>query len=182
MRNQQEQAKKQEERADNDRLLQALQTGFSDLVRNQQKQAKKQEEQTERLQQAVEALKPKPPATDKKTEFWNAYKTLADEYDKEINDRYGSDLNTDLVFAGLFSAVDSAFIIQIQPELQPNGTAIIVIAQSLLYLSLGMTLLAALLAVLAMQWLMYYSAANQAQYLTAHSRRHHPKFLLSPGY
>ncbi|KAJ7439241.1 hypothetical protein FB451DRAFT_941253, partial [Mycena latifolia] len=52
--------------------------------------------------------------------FWNAYKTVADEYDKEFKDKYGTDLDTSLIFAGLFSAVSSAFIIQIQPELQPD--------------------------------------------------------------
>ncbi|KAF8200564.1 hypothetical protein K438DRAFT_1582645, partial [Mycena galopus ATCC 62051] len=71
---------------------------------------------------AVEALKPQPhsPGTDKKIAFWTAYKTLADEFDKEIQRKYGDDLDTSLIFAGLFSAVSSAFIIQIQPELQPD--------------------------------------------------------------
>ncbi|KAJ7842453.1 hypothetical protein B0H14DRAFT_2316343, partial [Mycena olivaceomarginata] len=61
---------------------------------------------------------------DKKTAFWTAYKTLADEFDKEFQRKYGNDLDTSLIFAGLFSAVSSAFIIQIQPELQmdPNTT------------------------------------------------------------
>ncbi|KAJ6560802.1 hypothetical protein DFH09DRAFT_809603, partial [Mycena vulgaris] len=114
---------------------------------------------------------------DKKTAFWTAYKTLADEFDKEFQRKYGDDLDTSLIFAGLFSAVSSAFIIQIQPELQPDpnilalvqnitgatptgiqiaeetGPAtIIVVAQSLLYFSLMSTLLAALLAVLGKQW------------------------------
>lgn len=95
--------------------------------------------------------------------------------------------------AGLFSAVSSAFIIQIQPELQPdaddttqallrllihnvNGSiftqpeiqipqwtgppSVIVAVQILLYASLFSTLLAALLAVLGKQWLMYYGAAG----------------------
>ncbi|KAJ7150811.1 hypothetical protein C8R46DRAFT_830104, partial [Mycena filopes] len=57
---------------------------------------------------------------DKTTNFWNAYKTVADEYDKEFQQKYGTDLDTTLIFAGLFSAVSSAFIIQIQPELQPD--------------------------------------------------------------
>ncbi|KAJ6599880.1 hypothetical protein DFH09DRAFT_902049, partial [Mycena vulgaris] len=57
---------------------------------------------------------------DKKTEFWNVYKPLADEHDKEFLEKYSTDLDTSLIFAGLFSAVTSAFIIQIQPELQPD--------------------------------------------------------------
>ncbi|KAJ7732475.1 hypothetical protein DFH07DRAFT_755261, partial [Mycena maculata] len=127
---------------------------------------------------AVEALVP-PQSTDSGTAFWMAYKTLADEFDKEFQRKYANDLDTSLIFAGLFSAVSSAFIIQIQPELQePDPTTqtllllvqnmtsptpptamsqtgpatIVVIAQSLLYFSLFATLLAALLAVLAKQW------------------------------
>ncbi|KAJ7084660.1 hypothetical protein C8R44DRAFT_651476, partial [Mycena epipterygia] len=131
---------------------------------------------------AVQALKEQPPSSDKQTAFWTAYKTLADEFDKEFQRKYGNDLDTSLIFAGLFSAVSSAFIIQIQPEFQPNPNAtmealliilvqnitsippgmqispqsntpiIIVVAQSLLYISLFSTLLAALLAVLGKQW------------------------------
>ncbi|KAJ6599882.1 hypothetical protein DFH09DRAFT_901781 [Mycena vulgaris] len=131
---------------------------------------------------------------DKKTEFWNVYKPLADEHDKEFLEKYSTDLDTCLIFAGLFSAVSSAFIIQIQPELQPDPnymnqalmrllihtvnssvfsgpdviipvspapSTLVVVAQSLLYASLSCTLLAALLAVLGKQWLMYYSAAGE---------------------
>ncbi|KAF8142819.1 hypothetical protein K438DRAFT_1680492, partial [Mycena galopus ATCC 62051] len=60
---------------------------------------------------------------DKKIAFWTAYKALADEFDKEFQEKYGQDLDTSLIFAGLFSAVSSAFIIQIQPELQPDTNA-----------------------------------------------------------
>ncbi|KAJ7144407.1 hypothetical protein C8R44DRAFT_570449, partial [Mycena epipterygia] len=117
---------------------------------------------------------------DKKTAFWTTYKKLADEFDKEFQSKYGDDLNSALIFAGLFSAVSSAFIIQIQPEFQPdpNATAvallamlvqnitstvvpamqqtgpatIVMVAQGFLYFSLFSTLLAALLAVLGKQW------------------------------
>ncbi|KAJ7262505.1 hypothetical protein C8J57DRAFT_980844, partial [Mycena rebaudengoi] len=43
-----------------------------------------------------------------------------EEYDREFHKKYGTDLDTSLIFAGLFSAVSSAFIIQIQPELQQD--------------------------------------------------------------
>ncbi|KAK6977649.1 hypothetical protein R3P38DRAFT_3471867, partial [Favolaschia claudopus] len=114
-----------------------------------------------RLHSAIMELKPKPPTTDKKTTFWNGYMALANEYDKEFLQRYGTDLDASLIFAGLFSAVTSAFIIQIQPEFESTPHPLTVIAQSLLYVSLGSTLLAALLAVLGKQWLMYYSAAGE---------------------
>ncbi|KAF8210852.1 hypothetical protein K438DRAFT_99198 [Mycena galopus ATCC 62051] len=135
------------------RLINAMQACFTDLL-------KEQTAQTNRL---IEELKPKPlPTTDKKTTFWNAYKTLADEHDRELLQRYSTDLDTSLIFAGLFSAVDSAFIIQIQPEIQSHGGhSIVIVAECLLYISLFATLLASLLAVLGKQWLMYYSAAGE---------------------
>ncbi|KAJ7769364.1 hypothetical protein B0H16DRAFT_254765 [Mycena metata] len=140
--------------SDEDRLITALQTCFVDL-------AKKQEEQGEKLYRAVEALKPQVPSTDKKTAFWNSYMKLADEYDKEFQEKYSTDLDTALIFSGLFSAVASAFVIQIEPQLAAtNPPKIIVIVQCLLYASLFTTLLAALLAVLGKQWLMYYQAAG----------------------
>ncbi|KAK7031928.1 hypothetical protein R3P38DRAFT_3508230, partial [Favolaschia claudopus] len=113
------------------------------------------------MSKAIADLKPKPPVTDKKTAFWKGYNDLGSEYDKEFQQKYGTDLDTSLIFAGLFSAVASAFIIQIQPEFESTPHPLTVIAQSLLYISLGSTLLAALLAVLGKQWLMYYSAAGE---------------------
>ncbi|KAK6985063.1 hypothetical protein R3P38DRAFT_2661870 [Favolaschia claudopus] len=136
---------------DNERLIQELKAGFASLVHEQQE-----------MRKAIADSKPKPStATDKKTTFWNGYMTLANEYDKEFLQKYGTDLDTSLIFAGLFSAVASAFIIQIQPEFESTPHSLTVVAQSLLYISLGSTLLAALLAVLGKQWLMYYSAAGE---------------------
>ncbi|KAJ7721817.1 hypothetical protein B0H14DRAFT_2481124, partial [Mycena olivaceomarginata] len=146
------------------------------------------------LTKAVEALKQQPQSPDKKIAFWTAYKKLADEFDAELLLKYGQDLDTSLIFAGLFSAVSSAFIIQIQPELVPDSNAqtqallavliqnitglpsaqvpagvsmspgtvstTVVVAQSLLYFSLFATLLAALLAVLAKQWLLHYNSVG----------------------
>ncbi|KAJ7907947.1 hypothetical protein B0H13DRAFT_1517534, partial [Mycena leptocephala] len=132
-----------------------------------------------------------PQSTEKKAEFWTAYKTLADEFDDDFQRKYANDLNTSLIFAGLFSAISSAFIIQIQPELQPDPnamtqallvvlvqnitgigipamvptqtrpSAIIVLAQSLLFFSLFSTLSVGLLAVLGKQWLMHYHSVGQ---------------------
>ncbi|KAJ7749839.1 hypothetical protein DFH07DRAFT_721126, partial [Mycena maculata] len=120
------------------------------------------------------------------TNFWNLYKTLADEHDREFHQKYSTELDTALIFvriapikfqAGLFSAVASAFIIQIQPEITPHHTApTILVAQSLLYISLGSTLLAALLAVLGKQWLMYYMAAGERGTLEARGLERQRKF------
>ncbi|KAJ7245579.1 hypothetical protein C8J57DRAFT_1679665, partial [Mycena rebaudengoi] len=97
--------------SDEPRLVETLKECFADLIKGN-------ELQTEKL---LEALKPKaPPTTDKETTFWNAYKTLSEEYDREFLKKYGTGLDTSLIFAGLFSAVSSAFIIQIQPELQQD--------------------------------------------------------------
>ncbi|KAJ7154051.1 hypothetical protein C8R46DRAFT_1118554 [Mycena filopes] len=85
---------------------------------------------------------------------------LADEHDREFREKYGTDLDTALIFAGLFSAVSSAFIIQIQPLLVANVPTVIVVVQALQYISLFTALLAALLAVLGKQWIMYYNAAG----------------------
>jgi hypothetical protein len=67
---------------------------------------------------------------------------------------------SDLLQAGLFSAITSAFIIQIQPQPTLPFSVNTVAVLSLLYISLFTTLLAALLAVLGKQWIMYYQAAG----------------------
>ncbi|KAJ6506014.1 hypothetical protein DFH09DRAFT_1289161 [Mycena vulgaris] len=165
--------------SDNDTasLIITLQKGFQELIDKQEQLSKTQSEQSERyfvhlrrevisashrIHKAVEALKPQAPVADKKTTFWNGYMKLADEYDKDFQQIYSTDLNTGLIFAGLFSAVSSAFIILIQPEFAPDTqpSTQVVVAQSLLYMSLFATLLASLLAVLGMQWLTYYQAAG----------------------
>jgi hypothetical protein len=46
----------------------------------------------------IEALKPQGPVTDKKTTFWNSYMKLADEYDKEFQQKYITDLDSALIF------------------------------------------------------------------------------------
>ncbi|KAF8170508.1 hypothetical protein K438DRAFT_1854044 [Mycena galopus ATCC 62051] len=143
------------------KLIHALNAGFTQLNVGFTQLAEQNKDQAEKLQTAIESLKPPVLTTDKETAFWNAYKTVADEYDNEFSKKWDTDLDTALIFAGLFSAVTSAFIILIQPEILPHGTpAIVIIAQGILYISLGSTLLAALLAVLGKQWLMYYSAAG----------------------
>ncbi|KAJ7659204.1 hypothetical protein DFH06DRAFT_1472617 [Mycena polygramma] len=136
--------------SDNERLIDTLKSGFSDLI-------KKQGE----LQKTVESLKPQIP-TDKKTTFWTAYMKVADEHDKEFQQRYSTDLDAALIFAGLFSAVSAAFIIQLEQSnpLEPKAPITIVAVQGLLFTSLFTALLAALLAVLGKQWVMHYQAAG----------------------
>ncbi|KAF8202018.1 hypothetical protein K438DRAFT_1965469 [Mycena galopus ATCC 62051] len=137
--------------SDNDRLIAAVQSCFASLLEKQGN-----------IQRAIEALKPQAPATDKKSTFWTSYMKLADEHDKEFKEKHITHLDTTLIFSGLFSAVVSAFIIQIQPQFVPGQpTPIqIVVAQSLLYITMFTTLLAAFFAVLGKQWIMYYQAAG----------------------
>lgn len=74
---------------------------------------------------------------DPQLDFYTMYKRETMEYDTEYMNKYNEDLNTTLIFvsfvvsfinlyrlprsqAGLFSAVSSAFVIAVQPGLQPD--------------------------------------------------------------
>ena len=153
------------------------------------------------LRIAVEQLlaSNKPPKVDPRRHFYKVFNREADEYDRDFHKKYHDDLNTTLIFvssigshltselirrqAGLFSAVASAFIIDIQQELRPdynemsftvltmllNTTsgvpnqlgvpsipgpkASAVQVQAILFSSLASALLAAFLAMLGKQWL-----------------------------
>ncbi|KAF9782694.1 hypothetical protein BJ322DRAFT_1142987, partial [Thelephora terrestris] len=61
-----------------------------------------------------------PPEVDPRRHFYKMFNREADEYDKDFHRKSHDDLNTTLIFAGLFSAVASAFIVDIQQELRPN--------------------------------------------------------------
>ena len=77
-----------------------------------------------------------PTNEDHRAQFYEAYRREAEEYDKEFMKKHDEDLNTTLIFvsftchsgmrvltrsqAGLFSAVASAFIIDVQSQLQPD--------------------------------------------------------------
>ncbi|KAJ7340699.1 hypothetical protein DFH08DRAFT_875043 [Mycena albidolilacea] len=108
-----------QEGLENDAFIDALKSCFSDLIQ-------KQEEQTSRLQKAVEALKVEPPVADTNAAFWDAYMKVADAHDEQLHAKYSTDLDISLIFAGLFSAISSAFIIQIQPQFPTSNRTIIV--------------------------------------------------------
>jgi len=136
---------------------------------------------------------------DARTRFHEQFRKEADDHDRDFHKKYHDDLNTTLIFvsndrsyafrflnviqAGLFSAVASAFIVEIQSQLRPdyqelsfvaltmllnatpgisNQTAIPtwsgpdpsdVQAQSIMFASLASALIAAFLATLGKQWL-----------------------------
>jgi hypothetical protein len=76
------------------------------------------------------------PQEDHRARFYEHYRKEAEEYDREFMKKYDEDLNTTLIFvssvgcsgvrvltrvqAGLFSAVASAFIIEVNSELKPD--------------------------------------------------------------
>ncbi|KAG2353378.1 hypothetical protein BDR07DRAFT_1309630, partial [Suillus spraguei] len=53
---------------------------------------------------------------DQASKFWLAYKKISGEYDDNLLERCNSDMDTLMLFAGLFSAVNTAFIIAMQPN------------------------------------------------------------------
>ena len=107
----------------------------------------------------------------------------------------------------MFSAVASAFIVQIIPELQPNPTDLtnvlllrillqntsfggidpltpvssvstgVLRAQSILFVSLSITLLVAFIAVLAKQWVLYYTRATTRGNIVDRGKTRQAKFV-----
>ncbi|KIJ38217.1 hypothetical protein M422DRAFT_144011, partial [Sphaerobolus stellatus SS14] len=59
---------------------------------------------------------------EKQGRFWIECERIAKQRDEAFLERYNGDLDVQLIFAGLFSAVSSAFIIQMQSDLQPDAT------------------------------------------------------------
>ncbi|OAX34030.1 hypothetical protein K503DRAFT_835347 [Rhizopogon vinicolor AM-OR11-026] len=143
---------------------------------------------TQLLQQTVEVLQNSTiaveTAKDPLSKFWGAYKKVASEHDDEMLERCNGNMDIVLIFAGLFSAINTAFIIATQPDpVNTTNTLLVQLiqitaygptsiqpaalssfagypsnfwTQALAYVSLGFSLLAALGAVLGKQWLGYY--------------------------
>ncbi|KAF8170452.1 hypothetical protein K438DRAFT_1982614 [Mycena galopus ATCC 62051] len=85
------------------KLIHALNAGFSQLNVGFTQLVEQNKDQAEKLQTAVESLKPPLLTTDKETAFWNAYKTVADEYDNEFSKKWDTDLDTALIFVLVYS-------------------------------------------------------------------------------
>ncbi|KAF9783437.1 hypothetical protein BJ322DRAFT_1070828 [Thelephora terrestris] len=127
-----------------------------------------------------------PPAPkDLRTLFYEHYHKEAEEFDKEFMQKYGEDLSTTLIFAGLFSAVqpqlqsdpneETAALLRVLIHKIDNTTfggeapalpqwagppQSIVHVQCLLYASLFASLLAAFIAMLGKQWLSRYGSID----------------------
>ena len=160
-----------------------------------------------RLERAVNNLRPERVESGPTADFWTVYEKVADERDGYIVTKYLDDLDTTLLFvsafvilacliwlnqdlflcqAGLFSAITSAFIVQLLPQLQPDPADLtnvlllrmlqqntsfggtdqptiastvptgVVRAQSILLVCLAVTLFVAFIAVLGKQWVLHY--------------------------
>ncbi|KAG8922325.1 hypothetical protein FRC02_011923, partial [Tulasnella sp. 418] len=62
--------------------------------------------------------------TDDETQFWTTYTKESGEFDKELLEKWNKSLDVLLIFAGLFSAVNTAFIIESYKSLQPDPSEI----------------------------------------------------------
>ncbi|KIK35361.1 hypothetical protein CY34DRAFT_31079, partial [Suillus luteus UH-Slu-Lm8-n1] len=133
------------------------------------------------LKQFVELLQtstiPEESGKDPLSKFWTAYKKFSGEYDTNMLERCNNSMDILLIFAGLFSAVNTAFIIAMQPNSGDTTNALLqqliqitansssaaqitfnsptptpVWSQGLAYASLALSLVAAFGAVLGKQW------------------------------
>ncbi|KAJ8586737.1 hypothetical protein M405DRAFT_716017, partial [Rhizopogon salebrosus TDB-379] len=64
---------------------------------------------------------------DVESKFWASYKKVSNEYDDDFLERANDDMAIILTFAGLFSAVNSTFIVKMQPN--PADTTNILMLQ-----------------------------------------------------
>ncbi|KAF9642147.1 hypothetical protein BDM02DRAFT_3073917, partial [Thelephora ganbajun] len=138
---------------------------------------------------------------------WTTYKKVADEYDNYLVSQCTGDLDTSLLFAGLFSAVTTAFIVQIIPQSQPNPIdltnvlllrilqqnvsfggadplapvsnvpASVVRTQSILFASLSVTLFTTFIAGLGKRWILHYTRVTTWGDSADRVKERHTKFL-----
>ncbi|KAG1813481.1 hypothetical protein EV424DRAFT_1326573, partial [Suillus variegatus] len=55
-------------------------------------------------------------AKDERSRFWTVYQKVASQHDDEFLEQYGGDMDIVLIFSGLFSAVNTAFIATMEPS------------------------------------------------------------------
>ncbi|KAG2119276.1 hypothetical protein BD769DRAFT_1328770, partial [Suillus cothurnatus] len=63
---------------------------------------------------------------DVSSKFWATYKKVSNEYDDDFLGRANDDMGIILTFAGLFSAVNSTFIVGMQPDPGETTNALLV--------------------------------------------------------
>ncbi|KIJ35934.1 hypothetical protein M422DRAFT_180006, partial [Sphaerobolus stellatus SS14] len=57
---------------------------------------------------------------DADTRVWRSYESVSKNYDEEFLEQHNTSLDSLFIFTGLFSAVNSVFIVQAQSSLSPN--------------------------------------------------------------
>ncbi|KAG1793463.1 uncharacterized protein HD556DRAFT_1194027, partial [Suillus plorans] len=57
---------------------------------------------------------------DNRYRFWGLYGQVAGEHDQKFLDRHTDDMESILLFSGLFSTVSSAFIVAMESDLSPD--------------------------------------------------------------
>ncbi|KAJ7271142.1 hypothetical protein C8J57DRAFT_1180209, partial [Mycena rebaudengoi] len=91
----------------------------------------------------VEGLNPDPPTGDESdseaaaTKLWAVYVSEAEKYDKALVESWKSDMNGILIFAGLFSASLTAFLIESYKTLSPDSGDATVLLLTQISLQLG---------------------------------------------
>ncbi|KIO20334.1 hypothetical protein M407DRAFT_81690, partial [Tulasnella calospora MUT 4182] len=147
------------------------------------------------------------PPLEKKTEFWKRYDRQADIHDNKMSEDLSENLDVLLIFAALFSAINTAFISLTMPGLSSdpltetnallrllvmradNNTLVpadpsppfasssnSVIVNCLLYASLSCSLLAAVGAMMAKEWLQSFDRSGQTGPLEEQGRFRQGKF------
>ncbi|KAG8918700.1 hypothetical protein FRC01_001699 [Tulasnella sp. 417] len=141
------------------------------------------------------------------SEFWRRYDRLADIHDKKLTTNLNGNLDVLLIFAALFSAINTTFISITMPDLSPNPSdetntllrllimradnntltpsdlapPFVVKSNSitvncLLYASLSCSLLAAIGAMMAKEWLQSFDRTGQTGPLEEQARFRQRKF------
>ncbi|KAG8899949.1 hypothetical protein FRC00_000466 [Tulasnella sp. 408] len=147
------------------------------------------------------------PASEKTTEFWKRYDRLADTHDGKMTEDLSDNLDVLLIFAALFSAINTAFIsltmpglssdpltennallrllvmkadnrtlapADLSPPFTPSSNSVAV--NCLLYASLSCSLLAAVAAMMAKEWLQSFDRTGQMGPLEEQGRFRQRKF------
>lgn len=144
-------------------------------------------------------------AKDVRPKFWAEYKKVSGEFDDTMIDWCNGNLDTMLIFAGLFSGINTAFIMAMQPNPLDTTNALLVLLiqislngpsaaqsaslssstnyppifwmQALAYMSLALSLLAAFGAVMGKQWLNFYKVRRYGVgSLEEQCKQRHDKF------
>ncbi|KIO33017.1 hypothetical protein M407DRAFT_65970, partial [Tulasnella calospora MUT 4182] len=70
----------------------------------------------------LSSLLPNPIHLGQIADFWKRYDNLADNHDRKMSKHLDDNLDVLLIFAGLFSAINTAFISFTMPSLSPDPT------------------------------------------------------------